>query len=377
MFPINHKQKPTHACLEWAKKTLNVETINAQPLPEHAHHQKNLYTITLPQLSQTYLLIEAVNNSESSLKFIALAKQLRENNIHVPIVHFQQISKNRSWIITTHFGHETALDWLSKPHQTKHREQLLQHCLHEIHLFQKQKIDYPVTTYTASKRLQDMNLTDTFFLHKLLNTSEKDYHKADYAYIKQSINEYIESIPMTLMHFDFHSANLMLLPKRTLGVLDFQDLAIGPINYDLASLLTDHYYHHNELDIQNCIQQFYHQYLPLEQQKNLSLPAFKEATIMVAVQRHLKNIGIFSRLFFNQKPNYIKHIPNMMYRLKLLCQQHPTLQKLPDILWSSTMKTAYINGITQFCQKNNLQHSVDALLSTLHTQKPSHCKIND
>ena len=375
MFPINHSQKPTEPCISWVKNKLGTGKISIQPLPEHAHNQKNLYTITNSSTEKSYLLIETVDNTEACLKFIALAKQLKKNDILAPSIYFQQISKNRCWIITTHFGYETALDWLSKPHKADQRKQLINHCLYEIYRFQNQKIDYPVSNYNSLHRLAHMNLADEFFIQKLLKATNTEYNKEALAFIKQHINEQIEKIPTGLIHFDFHSANLMLLPKRTLGILDFQDMAIGPINYDLASLLTDHYYHHDEQEINQYIQQYYQKHLTNEQKKSLNEATFKESTMLVAVQRHLKNIGIFTRLFFNNKYHYIKHIPNMMHRLEHLCQNHHTLKYLPNILWSKKMKNLYINGITQHCTEQNCENIIDDLLTTVHTQKPKNTYI--
>ena len=45
--------------------------------------------------------------------------------------------------------------------------------------------------------------------------------------------------PQTLVHRDYHSRNLMLTEANNPGILDFQDAVIGPVTYDLVSLLED------------------------------------------------------------------------------------------------------------------------------------------
>ena len=53
--------------------------------------------------------------------------------------------------------------------------------------------------------------------------------------------------PQTLIHRDFHSKNLMYLNKsKKIGVIDFQDALIGPLTYDLVSLLKDAYTDYDE-----------------------------------------------------------------------------------------------------------------------------------
>ncbi len=47
--------------------------------------------------------------------------------------------------------------------------------------------------------------------------------------------------PYVMMHRDYLSANLMVLPNEKTGILDFQDAVWGPPVYDLVSLLRDCY----------------------------------------------------------------------------------------------------------------------------------------
>ena len=108
-------------------------------------------------------------------------------------------------------------------------------------------------------------------------------------------------------------------------------MQIGPINYDLASLLTDHYYHHPISEIEMYIRMFYDQHLDNAFKTTYTEQDFLKITHWVAIQRHLKNIGIFSRLFFNRKKHYIKYIPGMMHRLRQLCQPYDQLNEIPDL----------------------------------------------
>ena len=47
--------------------------------------------------------------------------------------------------------------------------------------------------------------------------------------------------PRVWVHRDYHSRNLMVTPANNPGILDFQDAVLGPVTYDLASLLRDCY----------------------------------------------------------------------------------------------------------------------------------------
>lgn len=354
MFPTNPNQTPSKECIQWVKKCIDSSEVTIQPLPEHAHKQKHYYTLISEKTQEKYLLVESLSDIASMLKFITLSKIIKKNHIETPEIYYQEISTSKCWVIMSHFGHETLLDWLTQPHSPDKKSQVLRHCLSEIHKFQKQKIPYPVSDYSAKNMFDDMSLTDTHFIKNLLETSLSNAEKSYLAHSKSYILEEALKIPSSLVHFDFHSANIMLLPHRTLGILDFQDLKIGPICYDLMSLLTDHYYFHNEKESNQYIDLFYDQYLSTPHKQAFDKSQFHHMCRITSIQRHLKNIGIFSRLFFNSKPHYIKHIPGMMHQLNKQCSRCTPLKNLPEILWSEKIKSIYA---TKEAHMNNKSYS--------------------
>jgi aminoglycoside/choline kinase family phosphotransferase len=336
MFPIHQKHTPTDACVNWAQDCLGPKlTISA--MAEHAHQNKYHFSVICQKTKQRFLLVETHNDISSSLKFTTTTKILRKNGIHTPQVHHQKFSTEACWMIVDHFGDETMLDWLNQRPTERQQNIVIHHCLCEIQKFQKQKIEYPIPTYNTEKIRNDMQRCETDYLQNLLGASLSPREKAHLAHAKTYISEQIEKIPNAPMHFDFHSANIMMLPEKTLGILDFQDIQIGPINYDLASLLTDHYYHHPHLKISHTIQKFYDEFVSKEHQSQISAQLFTEMTQLIAIQRHLKNIGIFSKLYLQGKKHYLNHIPGMMHRLQQLCLQNEILAKLPGIIWSSSL----------------------------------------
>ena len=334
MFPTNQDLKPSNACMNWVNQCLKSENVCAYPLPEHAHQKKHYFTIIENSNDTKMLLVEASGDISALIQFITLSKILHGNGIHTPEIYHQQIQKNCCWILMSHFGHETLLDWLVSHKEPPKKSILMTHCLQEIKNFQAQTINYPAPHYQPEDILRDMELTEHFFLGRLLETTPSDTAKVRLSHAKMHIIDIFQKLPQRWMHFDFHSANIMLLPQRTLGILDFQDLKIGPINYDLMSLLTDHYYAHPTEEIDCYIQKFYRNCLDEKTRMTLDADTFHEACMVVAIQRHLKNIGIFSRLFFNNKSHYLQHIPKMMIQLKSLCQRTRNLDKLPEAIWS-------------------------------------------
>ena len=109
---------------------------------------------------------------------------------------------------------------------------------------------------------------------------------------------------------------------KACGLIDFQDAVIGPSSYDLVSLLEDA---RRDVD-PNISANMYTKFikkLSKKEEKNFS----KEYKIL-AVNRHLKVIGIFSRLYIrDRKKSYLKHIP----RLWKLIEQNLSFNSLNEL----------------------------------------------
>jgi N-acetylmuramate 1-kinase len=130
-------------------------------------------------------------------------------------------------------------------------------------------------------------------------------------------SDVIDSLPppaVTLVLRDFHVDNLMRVYRDGIercAVLDFQDAVIGPMAYDLASLLEDARRDIDPAFATACIE-YYLERMPLLQRDNF-LSWFK----VLAAQRHAKVLGIFSRLYLRDgKSNYLQHLPRVIRLLQ-------------------------------------------------------------
>ena len=116
------------------------------------------------------------------------------------------------------------------------------------------------------------------------------------------------------MHRDYHAQNLMKVGKK-IGVIDSQDALIGNPAYDLVSLIDD-------VRIKTSIKlknQIYSYYLKKTSKiYRINSQKFLEDFNILSVQRSLKIIGIFSRLFKrDKKKQYLTLIPYTWRLLKM------------------------------------------------------------
>ena len=143
----------------------------------------------------------------------------------------------------------------------------------------------------------------------------------------------------TFVHRDFHASNIMV-NKNKLGLIDSQDAIIGNPLYDVASLIDDVRIKLPS-NLQEKLLNFYHYKYKLKKEEYKNL---KNDFEILSVQRNLKILGIFVRLFKRDgKPNYLKYLPytwslierrlkNPVFRnLNLLFKKHLKIKKLKKI----------------------------------------------
>ena len=120
--------------------------------------------------------------------------------------------------------------------------------------------------------------------------------------------------PVVYVHRDYHSRNLMVLPAghepRNPGILDFQDAVYGPITYDLVSLLRDAYVRWEEPAVLDWAIRYWEMARAAELPVAADFSAFYRDFEWMGLQRHLKVLGIFARLYHRDgKDNYLKDMP--------------------------------------------------------------------
>ena len=119
--------------------------------------------------------------------------------------------------------------------------------------------------------------------------------------------------PRVWVHRDYHSRNLMVTAVNNPGILDFQDAVLGPVTYDLVSLLRDCYIAWPRARVEEWVKGYH----DLALQSGLPVGAddavFLRWFDLMGVQRHLKATGIFARLNHRDgKPGYLQDIPRTL-----------------------------------------------------------------
>jgi len=141
--------------------------------------------------------------------------------------------------------------------------------------------------------------------------------------------------PRVCVHRDYHSRNLMVTRRNNPGILDFQDAVMGPVTYDLVSLLRDCYIAwprarveawalgYQELALQTGILHAEHEDPAL----------FLRWFDLMGAQRHLKAAGIFARLNHRDgKPGYLNDIPRTLGYVVDVARRYREIAALGDFV---------------------------------------------
>ncbi|MBV8143755.1 MAG: phosphotransferase, partial [Gammaproteobacteria bacterium] len=119
--------------------------------------------------------------------------------------------------------------------------------------------------------------------------------------------------PRVFVHRDYHARNLMVMSERNPGIIDFQDALCGPVGYDLVSLLKDCYIAWPRPRVESWVSAFRARLLAGGGPAGASEAQFLRWFDLIGVQRHIKVLGIFCRLWYRDgKAGYLPDLPRTL-----------------------------------------------------------------
>lgn len=139
--------------------------------------------------------------------------------------------------------------------------------------------------------------------------------------------------PRVCVHRDFHSRNLMVTDPPSPGILDFQDAVVGPVTYDLVSLLRDCYIAWPRERVEEWAWGYFH----LAVQSGILRRGHEDRFLpwfdLMGIQRHLKASGIFARLLIRDgKSGYLADIPRTLGYVVEVAAAYPELGALAELI---------------------------------------------
>ena len=290
-------------------KIINLMKFNILPIAGDASFRK-FYRLKLNKSSRILVLAKK-DKYKNLIAYCSVNKFLSNNKILSPKLYSYNFYKG--FIIIEDFGNLSFYKVLLKSKNKLIIYKKLVDLLIKIQKIRpKTKIKnvdkglHKINKYSKKYLFEESNLFFDWYLPLFLNKKKTYEIKAKSKKILKKLYNKLNFSNSCFVHRDYHAQNLMMVGKK-IGVIDSQDALIGNPSYDLVSLIDDV----RIKTSRKLKKQIYNYYL----KKTLSIhrdnsEKFMEDFNILSVQRSLKIIGIFSRLFKRDKKNrYLKFIP--------------------------------------------------------------------
>jgi aminoglycoside/choline kinase family phosphotransferase len=317
----------TIAMLDWLENDLLLTIGSCEPASSDASFRR-YFRVKTPE--EQFIVMDAPPEKENIEPFIRIAGVLTRSHVNVPTIFQQNLADG--FLLLEDFGSQCFLDKLN----ANNAEALYQSAFDSLFKLQThtdiQNCGLP--SYNETLLLRELTIFDEWFLNHTLDIQ-----------IPASIWETLRTLlvssaleqPVSCVHRDYHSRNLMVLNSNSPGVIDFQDAVVGPITYDLVSLLRDCYIAWPKQLVEQWMTRYY-QRLVRTNLINCSLIQFQRWFDLMGLQRHLKAIGIFSRLHLRDgKSSYLNDIPRTLNYVTTVSAAYPELADFSDFLYKQVL----------------------------------------
>lgn len=307
---------------QWLAVECGLSSATLLPMVGDASFRRYFRVVTP---AQSFVVMDAPPAKENCHPYVAVANALRELGINTPDIFHADIA--RGFLLLTDFGDMTYLNALNNDNADK----LYQPALQALATLQScsSVAGHTIPTFGADLMWREWAWHKEWFLQRLLGLSlsavEEENLQTCFALLVESAIQQ----PQVFMHRDYHSANLMVLPENKVGVLDFQDAFIGPLTYDLVSLLRDCYIAWPEERVMQWVKIY-------SQQITGKTDIVDHATFIrwfdwMGVERHLKALFTFARKKVrDEQAQYLQHIPRTLHYILTVSHRHPALRYLHD-----------------------------------------------
>lgn len=307
-MPDNSLNDPRLAQLaDWLSGLQTPATVTASLRPASADASfRRYFRVDTPD-GQSLIVMDAPPPQEDVRPFVKVAELFSATGVSVPAILAQDTE--RGFLLLSDLGSTTYLQQLNP--DTAHK--LYIDAIDALILLQVQSRAGVLPVYDRELLHRELMLFPDWYITRHLKATLTDAQTADLNRVFDGLLANNLAQAPVYVHRDYHSRNLMVMNKGNPGILDFQDAVYGPITYDLVSLLRDAYIQWDEELILDWVIRYW------ERARRAGLPvshdvdAFYRDFEFMGLQRHLKVLGIFARLYHRDgKDGYVNDMPMVM-----------------------------------------------------------------
>jgi len=276
----------------------------------------------------SYIVMDAPPDKEDCGPFLAIAAALAALGLNVPRI--LEADVRRGFILMSDLGSVHYLQALNE-HSV---ERLYGDAMNSLRRLQAASVEQAaIPDYDRALLLREMALFRDWYLQRHLQLSMNETFSEVLEQTFTLLADAALAQPRVWVHRDYHSRNLMVTAADNPGILDFQDAVIGPVTYDLVSLLRDCYVRWPPQRVTAWLGDYVAKSRADGLLHDVDERQFMRWFDLMGVQRHLKAIGIFARLNARDgKPGYLGDIPRTLGYVAAVSGRYPELSPLHRLL---------------------------------------------
>jgi aminoglycoside/choline kinase family phosphotransferase len=313
---------------EWVSGPLKLNATAIVPASSDASFRRYFRVSTAD--GRTFVVMDAPPGKEDVRPYLAVSGLLESTGVHVPHVHEQDIE--RGLLLLEDLG---STLYLARLNAGDDPDSLYGDALNALATIQLQGRDAAaeLAPYDREALMREMALMPEWFCARHLALEAVP---ADQAVIGRAFELLIAEAlaqPQVFVHRDYHSRNLMVTRERNPGVIDFQDAVRGPIGYDLVSLLKDCYISWPRERVERWVSGYRALLAKRGGAVGKDEREFLRWFDFIGVQRHIKVLGIFARLWYRDgKSGYLRDLPLTLEYVRDTCRRYAELAELSQLV---------------------------------------------
>jgi aminoglycoside/choline kinase family phosphotransferase len=292
------------ALQRWIRDDLGFASCRLEPASADASFRRYF---RLSRDADSYIVMDAPPDKEDVGPFVRVAQLLADLDLQVPLVLAQH--RSAGFLLLTDLGTRQYLDALRVAQDV---ERLYGDALTALATMQTRgrAVAASLPAYDDVLLHREMELLPQWFLTRHLGLELDAGLRALLDRTFATLASVALSQPVTFVHRDFHSRNLMVLDVGNPGIIDFQDAVAGPLTYDLVSLLKDCYIVWPAARVRVWALEHRRRLIDAGFALDADEAEFLRWFDLMGLQRHIKVLGIFCRLFYRDgKSRYLQDLP--------------------------------------------------------------------
>jgi N-acetylmuramate 1-kinase len=280
--------------------------------------------------ADTYIVMDAPPDKEDLGPFVSVARLLLGIGVNVPVILARD--QKRGFLLLSDLGVRQYLDELAADGAA---DRLYADALGALSTMQTadSAMARELPGYSHALLMREMEFMPEWFLRSHLGLQVSAGERAMLDGLFEILAQSALAQPAAFVHRDYHSRNLLVTEAANPGILDFQDAVWGPVTYDLVSLLKDCYIAWPAPRVRAWALQYRERLLA----KGFALGATEAQFLrwfdLMGLQRHIKVLGIFARLFYRDgKPQYLKDLPRVLRYTRETAEAYPETEPFADFI---------------------------------------------